>query len=285
MGYSNSFFTESFYSQLKSDISASHPDQLDLEFEIDAQNADETHQAANLIKAGILPPNIFATKEWLAECIKRLEHPALSPTTINFLYELHYDDIEDEHFAKVSETNHVSYDYVRIEALAGLESDWKSYDKLQDHSREIASSLPNNVYENAIEMFVYEINRGDFPPPEILIVLAKCFSLYFEAEGALSLEEVFFGSPRKRSGNYAKRRFTGRLYRLFDDSLRREIEWEKYSDLKHFDGLQDFTAKFLFNLGIQEADSDEEIEAVEYDWDRVETFLRGYRRWKKNNSE
>lgn len=43
------------------------------------------------------------------------------------------------------------------------------------------------------------------PPLALLRVLHRQFERYMRAEGKLSLEEVFFGPPTKKAGNYAAR--------------------------------------------------------------------------------
>ena len=49
------------------------------------------------------------------------------------------------------------------------------------------------------------ITCGRYPPPELLMAMRGAFDEYLEAGGDLTLEEVFFGKPKRRAGNYAKR--------------------------------------------------------------------------------
>lgn len=46
---------------------------------------------------------------------------------------------------------------------------------------------------------------GQYPPPELLIMLGLCFDRYIQHGGEVTLEEVFFGKPISRSGTYANR--------------------------------------------------------------------------------
>lgn len=46
---------------------------------------------------------------------------------------------------------------------------------------------------------------GAFAPPEILLYVSECFEKYLHGAGTISLEEVFFGKPKNKTGNYAGR--------------------------------------------------------------------------------
>lgn len=60
----------------------------------------------------------------------------------------------------------------------------------------------------------YFVEMGFYPPPELLLGLHDTWHRYLEAQGKLSMEEAFFGSPRKGLGNYAARR-TSRFRLMF----------------------------------------------------------------------
>lgn len=53
------------------------------------------------------------------------------------------------------------------------------------------------------------VGVGLYPPPELMVAMSQAFFEYLEAEGRLELEDVFFGRPRQRAGNYARRRKKG----------------------------------------------------------------------------
>lgn len=53
------------------------------------------------------------------------------------------------------------------------------------------------------------VGMGLYPPPELMLAMSQAFIEYLEAEGRLELEDVFFGKPRQRAGNYARRRKKG----------------------------------------------------------------------------
>jgi hypothetical protein len=54
---------------------------------------------------------------------------------------------------------------------------------------------------------------GLMPSTESMMSMANCFSKYFEENGKLELEEVFFGKTKKGVGNFSARRAT----RINDD--------------------------------------------------------------------
>ena len=55
---------------------------------------------------------------------------------------------------------------------------------------------------------------GHYPPPEIMLAISETFDRYMAASGRLTLEEVFFGKPRPKAGNFA-RRFDAMTHRTF----------------------------------------------------------------------
>ena len=53
--------------------------------------------------------------------------------------------------------------------------------------------------------FMDAIGCGFYPPPEVLFAVHDAFEAYLAADGKRSLEEVFFGKPTPKLGNYAAR--------------------------------------------------------------------------------
>ncbi len=49
------------------------------------------------------------------------------------------------------------------------------------------------------------IERGEYPPPELLLILLDGWREYLEAKGTKSLEETMICSPSQKAGIYAKR--------------------------------------------------------------------------------
>ncbi|NEZ03779.1 hypothetical protein G4Y73_06405 [Wenzhouxiangella sp. XN201] len=58
--------------------------------------------------------------------------------------------------------------------------------------------------DNPISAVMFFIEMGFYPPPEYMLTMLDCFEAY--KRGAGDLEELFFGKPKQRSGNYAERK-------------------------------------------------------------------------------
>lgn len=118
-----------------------------------------------------------------------------------------------------------------------------------------------------------------YPPPEILQVIAHQFDRYMVAGGELTLEEAFFGSQNGK-GSYAKRKMKENLTYSQFHSIKNRPEFE---NMGQYEVLED-----VLERPDSKNDSlryNEFIEAYrEHDPD-YETFLRGYRRWKKARTD
>jgi hypothetical protein len=143
-------------------------------------------------------------------------------------------------------------------------------DPLGMRDDEKTSSTPLNAFR-------YFLDIGLFPPPEILLAIAECFERYFQAEGQLELEEVFFARPRKkRIGNNSAQEARYRLYKAFCFSHSLE-HLEKSHQLKktgddtvaesHQVALEPTAEKFLRERGLLDLE--------------VDSFLRGFYRWRQ----
>ena len=87
-------------------------------------------------------------------------------------------------------------------------------DPISTH-RDVALGL-NSPLE-ALSTYVRALKQ--YPPPEVLLVIANQFKYYMENAGNISLEEAFFGST-KGKGTYAFRcHHENPLYELFDMRL------------------------------------------------------------------
>jgi hypothetical protein len=100
----------------------------------------------------------------------------------------------------------VSYWRERLEnadeypVLSGLESCWSDIDS---QSKFIERNEDDQIADNPFAAFFYYVDAGCYPPPEILLAMLEAFEVYCGVRGDISLEEVFFGPPVKRAGNYA----------------------------------------------------------------------------------
>lgn len=64
----------------------------------------------------------------------------------------------------------------------------------------------STIASTPIETLSYMLEMGFYPPPELLMAIIDCFDVYMASRGKITLEESFFGRPKKSAGNYAKRR-------------------------------------------------------------------------------
>jgi hypothetical protein len=119
--------------------------------------------------------------------------------------------------------------------------------------------------------FLTLIDFGFYPPPEILLAIANGFDAYFSAGGQLELEEIFFGKPLRGHGNFSNRKRTGERY----------LSFHFHSSLGHLKAKKDGKKAPTLEQSAENWLNDEIFGSqVEVD---VDSFLRGYRRWRKNN--
>lgn len=122
--------------------------------------------------------------------------------------------------------------------------------------------------------------NGRIPTPELLLSIAKSFLLYFEADGDLSLEQVFFGTPKRKSGIYANRALRENRYLVFHDTVLRTRGLYSAAG-KEQPSIESLAETFIESDHLFFCDEEDEIEETLPEID-IDSFLRGYRRWKKN---
>lgn len=86
--------------------------------------------------------------------------------------------------------------------LHGLETSWNVLERSGDA---IDRDEPRAA-DTPLDALHYHIDTGFYPPPELLLALMDAYDVYCAAQGDLSLEEVFFGPPRRKAGGHAKRK-------------------------------------------------------------------------------
>jgi hypothetical protein len=87
--------------------------------------------------------------------------------------------------------------------LAGFEAAWQGLDKAPYAAHGLTRDIDKAAGANVLAACFYFIGLGLYPPPELLCEAWSCYLRYLE--GAGDLEEVFFGHPAKKSGNFARR--------------------------------------------------------------------------------
>jgi hypothetical protein len=252
---------------------------------VESTNQGEVQDAWHLIRNGLQSPNLFSTADWMKEIAARLEDIPNSPTLLSeYTYRITVDRGIEWQLPK--ERLDSNFDIYRTsdESFTSLEAAWRRAhpDASVPHPvfglslREMENDIPNLRELTTVEAFINLVSTGRYPTPELMLSLAKSFQLYFEADGELSLEEVFFGKPKQRSGNYARQSLNENRYLLFHDCVNRELG--ENSIFNMFTSVQELAEKFLQSHATHEDFDSENI--VDLD-----TFLRGYRRWKQRRSD
>jgi len=124
-----------------------------------------------------------------------------------------------------------------------------------------------------------------YPPIEVLVTIADAFDIYMAAGGALTLEDVFFGPAKKGVGNYAARKAKDDVYRNFHMYL----SLEKLEAKHRKEMLKDLESIATEYIAYGENPIGKKFLNIEPDYiapdcgnnPDPESFLRGYRRWKK----
>lgn len=66
------------------------------------------------------------------------------------------------------------------------------------------------VAQSPLSAMCTYLDMGVYPPPEILLGLRDSMKAYMNSNGDLTLEKAFFGPPKRKAGNYARRMAKGR---------------------------------------------------------------------------
>lgn len=230
-----------------------------------SENDLEESSMLELIQKLNIPTESFNTFTW----VKNFEERIKDPTT-----RLLTDELCCEHEIYLSNRRGKDFDtsskLLCLDGIERLETQWQ----LMRAGREREGYYEKHYrIENPIELFLFDLSYGDYPPPELLVMISKCFNLYLLAEGELTLEDVFFGKLKKRSGNFAKRKATSNNFKEFHYQVIREKECNKNFSLEKF-------ALHYFNMKIN---SDEDNPIINVTEDNIESYIIRYYRWKKKH--
>jgi hypothetical protein len=234
----------------------------------ESENINEESTVLELINKTGIDPNLFNTMDWINNFYKRTQDPTtelLSETLANL------SEIIPEYRGKDFETELNSVGLEQIERLEKL------YKLIGTRIEDLLPYEKHFRMDSPLELFLNDISYGDYPAPEILIMLAKCFNLYFLAEGKLTLEEVFFGKVVKRSGNYSMRRASSTNFKEFHYQVLSGKQHAINRNTKF--NLEEFTLSYLKTCKEYEAD----CPIVNCNEDNIESFIVAYYRWKKQN--
>ena len=223
-----------------------------------SETRDEELQVLTLIDEEYIFADYFNTFDWINDFHSRIDRPDLLPLASDVCEQLGIVEYSRERVYFWD----TDVDVLGAEEMSQLEVAFRKIgERWQD-----APFQPNYRFKSPLEIFLAYVNWGYYPAPEILASVAKCFNLYLQAKGDLSLEEVFYGKPKKRSGNFAARQVRYSSYREFHYSVIRERHMPNFN-------LQDFALK-LMDYRIDEENPTMPLPH------QLESYLRGYHRWK-----
>ncbi len=90
-------------------------------------------------------------------------------------------------------------------ALVPLETSWQAIDPALYAERGFTRSSDEGISGSVFDALFVLIGMGVYPPPELLLTLRDCYLEYIRGAGELSLEDAFFGPPKHKGGNFARR--------------------------------------------------------------------------------
>ena len=169
-----------------------------------------------------------------------------------------------------------------------MEDTWQVIERHQSADEEVFNS-PDDleliekcdaiVSVTPLDTFMGCLAMGRYPPPAILLAIEKCFRVYFEQAGDLELEDVFFAKPRKqRIGNNSAQAARDLIYEAF--AVRFELEMFRWSTTEE----NSDKSKARRRPTLSQVAEDFLENKTTFDLD-VDSFLRGYQRWKKLGSD
>lgn len=158
--------------------------------------------------------------------------------------------------------------------MKGLEEAWrvleKHYEGVINRERQVA--------EDPISALKFYLEMGFYPPPEILLLLLDALQMYFGSKGEFSLDEILFGEKYKKTSSQSYKKHKEYRYKFFEMSL-------KLSPLTEKAELEGKSVEARM-LKILENTPPATLEYFGFDPDiEIDTFMRGYRRWKKDNKD
>lgn len=145
------------------------------------------------------------------------------------------------------------------DSFSNLEQSWQTLSNSDDLDEWIRDDM---VCDEPCAAMFFHINCGLYPPPELLLTVADMFDIYMKGEGAISLEEAFFGKPTRNAGIYAAR--STDEYKLYELAL--EQFRNKDSSMTKLEIAERHIEKYKLHI-------------------EPESLLRAFRRWDKTRAK
>lgn len=137
--------------------------------------------------------------------------------------------------------------------------------------------------ENPVMALLYFDEMGFYPPPELLTTIVDAFKIYLISGGRLSLEEAMFGPAKKGVGNFAARKWKKKNYARFEIFIT-FTRASKNREGKPKVNLEELAEEYIKNTYEMNTFDKDNLNS-EYEEEDVDSFLRGFRRWKKKSSD
>ena len=161
-----------------------------------------------------------------------------------------------------------AYELNDFPVLSGLEEAWKF---LESQYEVVDRNDPPS--QSPLEDFTYYIEGGFYPPPEVLLSVNQAIQTYFTLSGDISLDEAFFGQKHNKWKSSAYLKTATFRYFMFHKLF---VQFSKPDD-----SLEDIAEAYLADELFGGTTPSEAFGHAE----DVESFLRGYRRWKEKRKE
>jgi hypothetical protein len=130
--------------------------------------------------------------------------------------------------------------------------------------------------QDPLSSFSYYVEGGFYPPPEVMIVIGTAIERYLSYKGEKSLDEVFFGEKYQKTKSFAYKKHKKSKYHYFHFFTNLENSKKDNPNIS----FEDQMAQAI------ESTDPMTMELLGFDPDiDIDTFLRGYRRWKKDLKE
>jgi hypothetical protein len=165
--------------------------------------------------------------------------------------------------------------------VAAMQEQWENaqYDDIN-----YDDNFYTDKFESALDALKYCLDSDcSYPPPKLLLVINDQYEEYLNAKGEISLEEAFFGGTKGR-GNHAARKskILNTLFSTFEDANKLyktpppQVDFiSMLSNQKNLGGILDglvIKGKEVISNPLYKITDQPDFD--------VDTFLRGYRRWK-----
>ncbi|WP_447067203.1 hypothetical protein [Vibrio alginolyticus] len=165
---------------------------------------------------------------------------------------------------------------------AAAEDLWKETSYAQQDD---LTNIPreNKRAATPLEALLADLDMPRYQPIEVLVAVKEAFSIYMNARGKLTLEDVFFGPLTKGVGNYAARSWKYESYKDFDFYVNSgciSMTKDEFTEHKST-SLENKAIEFLAYGMNPEIAKTYNIAPDYHNIADPESYLRGYRRWKQ----